>query len=101
MAGCGRNSGCGRRNPGCGCSGRGTGQTSTTSTTKSAQKGLCSDLEGNIFDIGQQTSADLLRMTLKKVIQYVGTKYGKDIANDLENRQRTTTSSPQHMPNML
>ena len=41
-------------------------------------------------------------MTLKKVIQYVGTKYySEDIANNLENCQQTTMSPPQHTPDML
>jgi len=96
MAGRGRG-GRGRNSGGRGQSGgRSTGRTSTTTTTKSAQKGLCADLETNVFDIGQRTSADLLRTSLEKAIQYVGTKYGEDIADELENRQLTITSTPQH-----
>jgi hypothetical protein len=69
---------------------------SSTTTTKTAQKGLCTELEGNVFDIGQRTSADLLRTTLEKLIQYVGTKYGEDIANELKTCQSTVTTTPQH-----
>ena len=82
--------------------GRGTGRSSTTTTTtKSTQKGLCAELEGNVFDIGQRTSADLLRTTLEKIIQYVGTKYGKDIANEIESRSLSTSTPPQHTAEVL
>ena len=103
MAGQGRNGGRGGRNTGGReCSGgRGTGRTSSTTTTKSALKGLCAELEGNVFDIGQQTSEDLLRMTLEKLIQYVGTKYGEDIADELKTRQVSTTAIPQHTTEVL
>ena len=65
------------------------------------QKGLCAELEGNVFDIGQRTSADLLRMTLEKVIQYVGTKHGEDIASELENRVPIVNTPPQHTAEVL
>lgn len=79
--------------------GKASGRTSSISaTTKCAQKGLCAELEGNVFDIGQRTSADLLRTTLEKLIQYVGAKYGEDIANELENRQPNVMALPQHTP---
>jgi hypothetical protein len=54
------------------------------------------ELEGNVFDIGQRTSTDLLQTTLEKLIQDVGTKYGEDIADKLETRQLTITTIPQH-----
>ena len=75
--GSGRTGRGGGRIPGGGGRGRGgrnTGRTSTTTIPKSTHKGLCAELEGNVFDIGQRTSADLLRTTLEKIIQYVGTK---------------------------
>ena len=94
----------GGRNPGCrGRGGRNTGRssTTTTTTTKSTQKGLCAELEGNVFDIGQRTSADLLRTTLEKVIQFVGTKYGEDIADEIESRTLSTLAAPQHTAEVL
>lgn len=106
MAGRGGKSGRSARNAG--GRGRSTGRggarassTTTTTTVKSTQKGLCAELEGNVFDIGQRTSADLLRTTLEKLIQYVGTKYGEDIAGELENRQVATTAPPQHTAEVL
>ena len=62
---------------------------------------MCADLEGNVFDIGQRTSADLLRTTLEKTIQYVGTKYGEDIAKEIESRTTTSTSAPSHTAEVL
>jgi len=102
MAGRGGRGRSGGRNPGGRgrSGGRGPGRTSST-TTKPTQKGLCADLEINVFDIGQRTSADLLRTTLEKVIQYVGTKYGEDIADELENRLQATASTPQHTTEVL
>ena len=57
---------------------------------------MCAELEGNVSDIEQQTSADLLRTTLEKIIQYIGTKYGEDIADKIESRTISTFTHPQH-----
>ena len=70
-------------------------------TTKSARKGLCAELEENVLDIGQRTSADLLRTTLEKIVQYVGTKYGEDIAAEIETRAATSTTPPGHTADVL
>ena len=103
--GTGKSGRSGGRNPGGrGRGGRNAGRsstTTTTTTTKSAQKGLCAELEGNVFDIGQRASADLLRTTLEKVIQFVGTKYGEDIADEIESRTLSTLAAPQHTAEVL
>jgi len=84
MAGRGRNAGRGGgRTGGRGRGGGRGGASSTTSTTKSTQKGLCIELEGNIFDIGQRTSADLLRTSLEELIHYVGKVYGEEMSDEL------------------
>ena len=96
----------GGRNPG-GGRGRGGGRStggrssSTTTIPKNTHKGLCAELEGNVFDIGQRTSADLLRTTLEKIIQYVGAKYGEDIAAEIDNRAITSLSAPTHTAEVL
>jgi hypothetical protein len=95
----------GGRNPG-GGRGRGGGRStggrsSSTTTTKSTQKGLCAELEGNVFDIGQRTSADLRRTTLEKIIQYVGAKYGEDIAAEIDTRAIASLSTPTHAAEVL
>ena len=80
---------------------RATNASSTTTTPKVAHKGLCADLEGNVFDIGQRTSADLLRSTLIKLVQYVGTKYGEEIADELVNRYPTPLPPPQYTAEVI
>jgi len=40
-------------------------------------------------------------MTLEKLIQYVGTKYGEDIASELENRVPIVNTPPQHTTEVL
>ena len=95
----------GGRNPGGGRGrgGRSTGGRSSSTTTipKNTHKGLCAELEGNVFDIGQRTSADLLRTTLEKIIQYVGAKYGEDIAAEIDNRAVTSLTAPAHTTEVL
>ena len=71
--------------------GRGTGYTSKPKTSK---VGLCKELEDNIFDYGVQNAADLMRTTQEKIGQYVGIKYGEDIANELVNKVTVTISPP-------
>ena len=58
----------------------------TTQQSNISKSGLCKELDGNIFDYGSKTAADQMRTTQVKIAQYVGSKYGKDIANELENR---------------
>jgi hypothetical protein len=40
-------------------------------------------------------------MTLEKVIQHVGTKYGEDTASELENRLPIVNTPPQHTTEVL
>jgi len=69
------------------CRGRGAGYTSKPKTLK---VGLCKELENHIFDYGVHNAADLMRTTQKKIAQYVGIKYGEDIANELTNKTTVT-----------
>ena len=48
--------------------------------------GLCKELENHFFDYGVSNAANLMRMTQQKITQYVGIKYGEDIANELTNK---------------
>ncbi len=94
FAGQGQNSGRAGRGPGngrrqgCGC---GMGYTSKPKTSK---VGLCKELENNIFDYGVPNATDLMRTTQEKIGQYVGIKYGEDIANKLTNKATVTVPSP-------
>jgi hypothetical protein len=49
--------------------------------------GLNKELEGNIFDLGERSSADLMRNTQIKIAQYIGSLYGGDIMGELETKK--------------
>jgi hypothetical protein len=71
--------------------GRGTGY---TSKPKLSKVGLCKELEDNIFDYGIPNAANLMRTMQEKIGQYVGIKYGEDIANELTNKATVTIPPP-------
>ena len=71
----------GRSNNNTGRGGRG-GQGVTR--TRVVKTGLNKELEGNIFDLGERSSADLMRNTQIKIAQYIGSMYGGDIMVELE-----------------
>jgi hypothetical protein len=94
FAGRGQNSGRAGRSPGNGRGqgrGRGMGYTSKPKTSKI---GLCKELENNIFNFGIPNAADLMRTTQEKIGQYIGIKYGEDIANELVNKVTVTIPPP-------
>ena len=71
------------------CNGRGRGgrgQNYSVSGTGSGKQGLCSALGKNVFDYGQKASADQMITSWEKLVQYVGTSYGYDISNKLQNK---------------
>jgi hypothetical protein len=47
---------------------------------------MCANLGTNNFDYGQKSAADLMRTSSEKLVQYVGTNYGQDIINELQNK---------------
>ena len=75
----------GRGNNARGGRGRGRGQ-SYTAAASTAKRGLCTTLGTNVFDYGQKSSADQLRTSWEKLVQYVGTNYGQDVSNELQNK---------------
>jgi hypothetical protein len=64
------------------------------SKPKTSKVGLCKELESNIFDYGVLNAADLMRTTQEKIGQYIGIKYGEDIANELTNKTAVTIPPP-------
>jgi hypothetical protein len=88
MAGRGAGRGGARRGSG------GCGQSYAANKISTKKVGLCKDLEGNIFNHGTKTAADLMRTTQEKLIQYVGTKFRGDIANKLQNRTTVVIPPP-------
>ncbi len=94
FAGRGQTSGRAGRGPGNGREqGRGCG-TGNTSKPKTSKVGLCKELENNVFDYGVPNAANLLRTTQEKIGQYIGIKYGEDIANESTNKATVTIPPP-------
>lgn len=62
--------------------------------------GLKKELEGNIFDLRERSSANLMRVTQIKIAQYVGSLYSGDIMGELETKKEFITPKPdyQRMP---
>ncbi len=59
--------------------------------------GLTKELEGHIFDFGTANSADKMKTTQeKKIADYVGIKYGDDVANELINRVTVVLAPPEY-----
>jgi hypothetical protein len=73
--------------------GRGRGR-GYTSKPKMSTVGLCKELEGNIFDYDVSNATNLMRTMPEKIGQYVGIKYGEDIANELTNKSTVTIPPP-------
>ena len=69
--------------------------------SKSTKVGLCKDLEANIFDFGTASAADQMQITQEKIAQYIGTRYGEDIANELQNKLRDVIPAPAYSPSTL
>jgi hypothetical protein len=50
-----------------------------------------------MFDYGQKFAADQMRTSSwEKLVQYVGTNYGQDISNELQNKTTVTLTQPVH-----
>jgi hypothetical protein len=89
----------GRGHDGCGGrAGRGPGGSRgnayTGSRVKTMKVGLCKDLKGNMFDFRTASAADQMQILQEKIAQYIGAKYGEDIANKLQNKTRIVLSAP-------
>ena len=100
MAGRGRGRG-GREGRGSGDSAGGRGDRggrSTTFRTRSIKTGLTKELEGHIFDLGERSSADLMRTTQVKIAQYMGSLYGGDIMGELETKKEFVPPTAEYPP---
>jgi hypothetical protein len=80
-----------------GC-GRGQNYTGTRTTAKS---GFCAARGNNVFDYGHRAAADQMRTSWEKLVQFVGTNYGQDISNELQNKILVILSGPVHTPEVL
>jgi hypothetical protein len=70
------------------------GNAYTGGRVKTMKVGLCKDLEGNVFDFRTTSPADQMQILQEKIAQYIGAKYGEDIANELQNKTRIVLSAP-------
>ena len=97
----GRSSGRGGRgNNDRGGRGRGRGQ-NYTGASKASKSGLCTTLGNNVFDYGHKAAADQMRTSWEKLVQYVGTNYGQDISNELQNKVTVILAEPVHTPAVM
>ena len=77
--------------------GRGCGNHySGNNTTTTKPKGLCSALTHHVFDYGQKGAADQMRMTWEKIVHHVGTIYGHDVSNELQNKKTVPVPKPEY-----
>jgi hypothetical protein len=82
----GRNNGRGGRGRGGrGGRSRGRGQ-NYTGSSNAARKGMCANLGNTVFEYGQKSAADQIHTSWEKLAQNVGTNYGRDISNELQNK---------------
>jgi hypothetical protein len=54
-----------------------------------------------VFDYGQKSAADQMRTSWEKLAQYVGTNYGQDIRNELQNKITVILIEPVHTDDVL
>jgi hypothetical protein len=66
-----------------------------------AKSGLCAALGNNVFDYGHRAAADQMRTSWEKLVQFVGTNYGQDISNELQNKIPVVLLEPVHTPEVL
>jgi hypothetical protein len=90
----------GGRHNGHGGRGRGRGQNYTCSAN-AAKRGKCTNLGTNVFDYGQKSAADQIRTSWGKLVHYVGTNYGQDISNKLQNKVWVVLAKPVHTDDVL
>ena len=57
-------------------------------------RGLWNALGTSVFVYGQKLAADQARSLWEKCVQYVGTYYGQDISNELENKLTVNLVEP-------
>lgn len=85
--------------------GRGRGRSargnnySTANTTR--HRGLCAALGNHVFDYGQKGAADQMRTTWEKIVHHVGTIYGHDISNELQNMKIVVIKEPTYTDEVL
>jgi hypothetical protein len=62
---------------------------------------MCTNLGTNVFEYGQNYAADQILTSWEKLVQYVVTKYGQDINNELQNKITVVLIKPVHTDDVL
>jgi hypothetical protein len=62
---------------------------------------MCTNIGTNVFDYGQKSAADQMRTSWENLVQYVGTNYGQDINNELQNKVWALLNEPVHINDVL
>jgi hypothetical protein len=65
------------------------------------KSGLCATLGNNVFNYGHRAAADQMQTSWEKLVQFMGTNYGQDISNELQNKTPVTLTKPVHTPEVL
>ena len=65
-------------------------------TIREANRGLCNALGTGVFDYCQKLAEYQIRSSWEKLVQYVGTNYGQDISNKLQNKIIVNLVEPVH-----
>ena len=78
-----------------GC-GRGNRYTSHINNLNNNNKGLCSAMGHHVFDYVHKGAADQMRTTWEEIVNHVGTIYGHNISNELQNKKRIEIPQPKH-----
>jgi hypothetical protein len=76
-------------------------RTDYTGTRMAAKSGLCAALGNNVFDYGHRSAGDQMQTLWEKLAQFVGTNYGQDISNELQNKILVMLTKPVHTPEVL
>ena len=66
-----------------------------------SKKGLWTDLVNNVFYYGYKAAAGHMLISWEKLVRHVGTKYGKDISNELNIKIKVNSVTPLHSPQVL
>jgi hypothetical protein len=102
-------SGRGRRSS-AGCGGHGNNARSRrshgrgqnyTGSGKASKNELCTTLGNNAFDYRHKAAADQMQTLWEKLVQYVGTSYGQNISNELQNKVTVIFAEPIHSPTVM
>jgi hypothetical protein len=88
---------CGSKHGRCSC-GRGQNYNGAETVAKS---GLCAALGNNVFNYGHRAAVDQLRTSWEKPVQFVGTNYGHNLSNELQNKIPVIHPKPVHTPEDL